>query len=119
MAQRRPLVVRSDGKVEELPSSDTLPGGGAGASIVVATVDFGVGASVKRFDVNVPGATVGQKVVASMSLDMPAGVDEDEYEMDMLACAAGVTAADTVSLIVASVTGTEVSGQRNINLIVV
>jgi len=46
---------------------------------------------------------------------MPGSVDEDELEMDMLACAARVLSPGNVRLTVSSFTG-PVSGQRNINL---
>jgi hypothetical protein len=92
-------------------------GGGGGGSFYVATVDFGSqGKAQAVFDVAVVGAAVGQKVLASASLDMPAGVAEDELEMDMLACAARVLSANNVRLIVASLGG-RITGQRNINLI--
>lgn len=87
------------------------------AAAYMATVDFGAeGESQAVFDVAVAGAAVGQKVVASASLDMPAGVAEDELEMDMLAVAGRVTGTNNVRLIVASLGG-RISGQRNINLI--
>jgi len=91
-------------------------GGGGSALFTEVTVDFGaVGVDQQTFDVAVIGATTGQKVIAVASLTMPAGVDEDELEMDMLACAARVVSVDTVRLIIASL-GDAISGQRNINL---
>jgi hypothetical protein len=81
------------------------------------TVDFGTsGEYVKTFDVTVTGAVTTQRVLAAPSLSMPAGVAQDELEMDPLNCSAVVQAADTVRLIIASVSGARVSGQRNINL---
>ena len=87
----------------------------SGASTVVQ-VDFGsVALQEKLFVVAVPGATLGAKVQATPSLDMPAGVALDELEMNPLSALAAVTAADTVTLIVASLRG-PVWGKRNINL---
>jgi hypothetical protein len=120
MAVRRALVL-DNGRIKQMANGDTPFGAGGGGSVVIeaVTVDFGAdGALSKTFDVSVTGATVGQKVLASVSLDMPAGVDEDELEMDMITVAGRVSAADTVRLIAASVSGTAVSGQRTINLTV-
>jgi hypothetical protein len=93
-------------------------GGGGSFAVAQATVDFGsIPARHKTFDVSVSGATVGQKVIASASLEMPGTVDEDELEMDMLAIAGRVSAADTVRLIIAAIPG-PITGQRNINITV-
>lgn len=98
-------------------SATMLPPVGAALTISQVTVDFGsTPANAKAFSVTVSGATVGQKVIAVPSLDMPAGVDDDELEMDMLMCAGRVTAADTVRLIVSSSWG-PITGQRNINVV--
>ena len=92
-------------------------GGGAG-TLYAVTVDFGsVPVAQKFFSVSVAGAALGNKVVISPSLDMPAGITEDELEMDMLVCAGRVTAADTVRILVSSVNGGTLTGQRNLNLI--
>lgn len=90
---------------------------GGAANMYSTTVDFGTeGVREKTFNVTVTGASTSNKVVASASLDMPAGVSEDELEMDMLAVAARVTAINTVRLTVASMRG-PIIGQRNINLV--
>jgi hypothetical protein len=60
----------------------------------------------------------GQRVVASVSADMPAGWSMDELEADPLAVAGAVTSADVVTLIVTSTLGSPIGGPRNINLIV-
>jgi hypothetical protein len=92
-------------------------GGGGGVAPVQATVDFGLGKLEIVADVTVTGATVGQKVVATPSMDMPSGVSEDELEMDMLACAGRVVSTNTVRLTVASLRS-GIVGQRNINVLV-
>lgn len=97
-------------------SADATGGGGGSVTPVQVTVDFGsVPVQSKTFDVAVTGATVGQKVVASASLDMPAGVSEDEIEMDPIFCAARVLSTNTVRLVVASLF--QITGQRNVNLV--
>jgi hypothetical protein len=121
MATKRPLIRYADtGQIEELRSSDSLPGGGGGGSVspLTVTISFPAqGATSVTQDVTVSGATIGQKVIASLSLDMPAGVAADELEMDMLYCAGAVIAADTVRLTVSGNGSALISGQRNINLI--
>lgn len=92
-------------------------GGGGGATITRVEVDFGSSGRVssKTFDVTVPGVTSGQMIVASASLDMPAGVAEDELEMDPISVAAHGVAADTVRLIVSS--HSTLRGKRAINVL--
>lgn len=92
-------------------------GGGGGATVTQREVDFGSpGAAEKFFSVTITGATVGQRVIATPSLDMPSGVDEDELEMDPIVCAARVSDSDTVRLLVAAPGGGRISGKRNINI---
>jgi hypothetical protein len=95
-------------------------GGGAGAGLsATLTVDFGTGgasaARRKTFDVAMAGAVVGQKVQASASLDMPAGLSADEYEMDPFVAAGQVVQANQVRLTVASL-GAPLSRQRRIHV---
>lgn len=91
-------------------------GGGAAAIFAVAAVDFGAAPVLaKTFDVAVGAAVAGQRVVAAPSLAMPGSESEDEFEMDMLACAGRVVSNGNVRLTVASL-GAPVAGQRNINL---
>jgi hypothetical protein len=117
MAIRKPIVINAQGVQEELPAGDTLPGSGAGVSASVVTVDFGAAGGIEKvFNVALAGATPGQKVLATVSQDMPAGVAEDELEMDMLAVAGRVPSADLVRLTVASIRG-PIRGQRNINIL--
>jgi hypothetical protein len=119
MAVRRPLVVSPDGELEELPAADSLPGAGGSVTMYTIQVDFGPstgGSRSKTFSVALAGASVGQKVLASVALDMPAGVSEDELEMDMIAVAARVSAPDTLRIIAASVSG-RITGKRNINIV--
>jgi hypothetical protein len=89
--------------------------GGGSTSVSTVEVDFGAGDRSKTFLVPLAGATVGQKVLATPSLDMPAGVSADELEMDPLMCAGAVASTGFITLVVSS-TGT-ITGKRNINLI--
>lgn len=91
-------------------------GGGAGVTCTTVTVDFTEPLSEQFFDVALPGAVIGQKVLATVSLDMPAGVDEDELELDPLTVAGNVSTTDEVRLLVACTDGDVIYGQRNINV---
>lgn len=96
----------------------TIPGGGGGSAVVYEeTIDFTVGRRSGVFAVNVPGALTSQRVVASISGNMPGGVSFDELEMDPLAVTGYVSAADTVTLMVNSLGG-PIRGQRNINMMI-
>ena len=86
-----------------------------GATITQVTVTFTTPSRAAFFDVAVT-ATVGQKVVASVSLDMPSGWSEDELEMDPIMVAGRVVSTNLVRLAVSS--PGILSGQRNINLMV-
>ena len=116
MAIQRPLVLIG-GEVRQLPIGDTLPGSGGGAAVTEATVTFSPAQMSKVFTVAVPGALTSQRVVASVSGNMPTGVSFDELEMDPLAVYSFVSAADTVTLMINSLGG-PVSGSRNINLMI-
>lgn len=118
MVARPPLVVGANGRPQQLQSGDTLaaPGIGGSATVSTVTVDFGSpGRRSILVDVALATAAVGQKVLASPSLDMPAGVSEDELEMDGLTVAGRVLSAGNVRLICYA-TG-PISGPRNINII--
>jgi hypothetical protein len=90
----------------------------AGATIREVEVDFTAASRGKLFDIAVPGVTAGQKIVATPSLKMPAGVQQDEFEADPFAVAAHVQATDTVRLAVIALAG-PIKGKRNINLMVI
>jgi hypothetical protein len=90
-------------------------GGGGGATITTVEVNFTTAARERFFNIAHAGATVGQKVIATPSLDMPAGVAMDELETDPLTVAAAVVVANQVRLLVASARGGLISGKRNIN----
>jgi len=90
---------------------------GTVVTVNVVTVDFTSLFDASSFDIALVGATVGKKVIASVSTNMPADVDEDELEMDAITVAGHVTAADQVHLNVSSVTGDPIYGQRNINVV--
>lgn len=91
---------------------------GSSTTIHEATIDFGTENSrlERTFDVSIVGASVSDKVIAYPSLNMPAGIAEDELEMDMFTCAAKVTSSGIVKLTTVSLGG-PVQGQRNINFI--
>jgi hypothetical protein len=95
------------------------PPGGGGGSISTVEVDFTSPSSGKFFDVSLPGATAGQKVITAISTAMPTGVSEDELEMDPLLCYGEIAVNDQVHLFVGSARGSQVSGKRNVNLMVV
>ena len=92
---------------------------GGTVAIAEVTIDFGsTGRQSIKQAVTVSGVTVGQKVLAAPSLNMPSGLSADELEMDMIAVAGAVTATDTVTLIASSVNGI-VTGRRTIALTVI
>jgi hypothetical protein len=101
-----------DGRVADLEASP--PGS---VSIDTVEVNFTTASPARFFTATVTGAAVGQDILAVVSLDMPAGVQEDELEADPLVCSARVTAVNTVRILVASATGAPIIGKRNINLI--
>lgn len=116
MAARKPLVMIA-GRPSILPSGDTLEGAGGSAVVHERTVDFTVSRKSGVFSVTVPGVLTSQRIVASVSGQMPAGVSFDELEMDPLTVTGFVSAADTVTLLVASLGG-PVKGQRNISMMI-
>ena len=121
MAVKRPLVRYADtGQLEELRAGDTLPGAGGGGSTSasVVTVDFGTSQASRSKTFNVPlaGAVVGAKVLASPSLDMPADVSVDEFEMDAFVVAGRVVQTGEVQLTLHSL-GAPLSRQRNVNVV--
>jgi hypothetical protein len=96
-------------------SVSAFAGGGGGITITRVEVDFGsVGTNAKVFDVSVPGVLLGQKILVSVSLEMPAGVAFDEIEMDPLSVAGHAVADDTVRLIVGA--RDRIIGKRAINI---
>jgi hypothetical protein len=92
-------------------------GGGSGAIVTEVQVTFAQARAAGTFEVAVPGATVGQNVIATASASMPAGWSADELEADPLTVSGAVTATDVVTLIVTSIHGSPIGGPRNINLI--
>jgi hypothetical protein len=85
-------------------------------TINAVTVNFAGPSKGQFFDVAFAGATVGQKVLAAPSLDMPAGVAEDEFEMDPVFAFGHVKTAGQVRLFVGSVNGGILGGDRKINV---
>lgn len=109
-----PVPVGSDlVRISSGVSAFTLGGGGSGlfASVLV---DFTTPSSARFFEVTVTGATTGMRVVGSASLSTPAGVAEDELEMDPITVSGRVSATDTVRLLVSS--SSVLFGQRLISL---
>lgn len=107
------LAIDSTGATVNLSAT----GGGGSLTVYTVEVDFGsLGEHSKTFDLSLAGAVAGQKVIASPSLVMPSGVDEDELEMDMIAVAGRVISNNNVRIVAASVGG-RVTGRRNINIV--
>jgi hypothetical protein len=92
--------------------------GGGSVNLQTVEIDFTSASPGRAFDVEVLGVQAGQTVMASPSLDMPAGVQQDEFEADPFAVAASVLAPDTVRIIAVCLAG-PITGKRNINLIIV
>jgi hypothetical protein len=88
-----------------------------GLKTAVATVNFTTASKGQFFSVSVAGALAGDRVVATPSLIMPSGVDEDELECDPIYAYGSCTTNGTVRLFVGSVLGGLIGGQRNINLL--
>jgi hypothetical protein len=82
----------------------------------VVEVNFNSPATERFFNVSLPGAIAGQKVLASASLSMPAGVAEDELEMEPIVVAGVCLSNNFVRLLVASARGGILIGKRNINV---
>lgn len=87
------------------------------SNVTKVTVNFSDPSPAKFFNVAFPGATVGQKVLATVSLDMPAGVNEDELELEPIVVAGYVSTINEVRLLVCSSNTTGlICGQRAINV---
>jgi len=115
MAARKPLVLGSNGKPQQLQSGDTLAGvsGGGGVAPVQVALDFGTDPVFsKRFSFTAT-STVGQNVLMTASAE----TNGDELEMDGFLCAARVTATDTVEAFIQAVPG-PVSGTYRFNLVI-
>lgn len=91
--------------------------GGGGLVKAVVDLDFGTGASTVTQEFPWNGAAVGATVLAAVSLDMPAGVSEDELEMDALVVAARISSANVVRVMASTASGFCITGQRRINLL--
>ncbi len=88
-----------------------------GLKTAVVTVNFTTASKGQFFSVSVVSALAGDRVVATPSLIMPSGVDEDELECDPIYAYGSCTTNGTVRLFVGSVLGGLIGGQRNINLL--
>lgn len=97
--------------IQKSGTSAFSAGGSVSATQVI--LDFGAEpVSSKRFSFTLTGATVGQKVLMTPAAD----TDDDELEMDNFACAARVSATNTIVAYIAAVPG-PVIGQRRFNVI--
>ena len=81
------------GGIATLDSVDILP-----VQRMLATVNFATPANSKTFTIAALGAVVGQSAIAAPSLDMPAGIDKDEFEMEPFTCAAYAIAANQIEV---------------------
>lgn len=105
MANKRPLVI-TNGQVQQIQTGDVIDpafytgGGGGGATIHTASVDFGsVPVSVKRFSVGHSGATTSQKVMVQV---LPTSSDVDEYEWEPVNAQGFVSATNVVDVIIST-----------------
>ena len=117
MATRKPLVLGASGHPEQLQSGDSLAGvGGGGLATVAVDCDFGsTPASSKTFDAADAGALeASSAVLVWLSGSMPAGVFEDELELDPIEAHGWVPADGTVRLRLTSVNGSPVTGKRRV-----
>lgn len=88
MALRRPLVLIG-GKIEELPTADTLPGGGGAATIFETEIDLGlVPVKAKTFTIVNAGVAPGMKIVATQSGNAATGRNANENEWTILSARA-------------------------------
>jgi hypothetical protein len=93
-------------------------GGGAGASVSQATLDFGaVPVFAKTFSFAHAGAAIGQKIMITAAGDMQGALSPDELEMDELSATARVVSPGTIAVIAIANPG-PVSGQRNFNYMI-
>lgn len=114
MVTRRALVT-INGRTKELPTGDTLAGAGGGGAIITSVeVNFTSAARERTFNVVHVGALVGQNVIGGISLNMPAGVAQDEIELNPLIVSGYCAVAGQVRLTVASARDSLINGKRNI-----
>jgi hypothetical protein len=86
--------------------------------VVEVTVDFTVPAHSRTFTVSLTGAVPGNPVFAMPSLNMPAGVQADELEMDPFTCSAYASNTDEVTITVTACRpNTRLFEQRTIALL--
>lgn len=116
MVARRPLVLVA-GVPAELPSGDTVAGGGGGLSAVSYDCDFGnPGAAAKTFDITDAAAlAVSSRVLTWLSGAMPGTLQSDELELDPLQVSGSVPTDGTVQIAIASITGSTITGKRRIH----
>ncbi len=89
-------------------------------SSVRMTVDFGsVPVQAATFTFTHTGATTGQNVIATPSTVMPGSLGSDELEMEPFLVNARVSSADNVELYIVAASGGYLTGQRNINYMVI
>lgn len=89
-------------------------------SSVRTTVDFGsTPVQSATFTFTHTGASTGQNVIATPSTVMPGSLQSDELELEPLAVNARVPSADNVELLITAAQGGFLTGQRNINYMVI
>lgn len=112
MSARPPLVLGSDGQIQQLQAGDTLAGTSGGSLVegkVVLT--FAAGARSQSFSFTDANATAGCKIYM-----MPDGAS-DELELDGFVCAAACLVNGTITARI-TVTPGPVVGKRTFNYVI-
>jgi hypothetical protein len=108
-------VANSDAANKGYVDSVIASASSGGGEIFSTTIDFGSTPSYSlTTNITHNGAVLTDRVMISISANMPPDVDLDELEMDSLIPSAYVSALDTITIIVNAIPG-PITGQRNFN----
>lgn len=111
MAVKKPIV-NYDGKLKELQTGDTLPGGSGGITVTEVEIDFGnKPIHSKRFTIT--DGTVGptSKILVFPSGNPATGRGSDDWEWDMIGFSAK---AGSGNFTLYAKSDTNIGGKRNI-----